>query len=124
MLAIDLMALRAPSLVPSNADARSLAMCRYAREELSPSAFGINTEKAVALLALHYMSKDRMQTSVSGGGVVSAEKSGGVMRSYVHLAVNESNSDLASTAFGKEFLALRRSCIAPFATSRFGGKGF
>ncbi len=119
MSAIDVMALRAPDLVPSTTDARVVNMVAYTRTRIKSELYGEQAETAIALYALHLLTKDAIGTAIGGGGQITADHEGSLSRSYSHAPVSASAEDLASTAFGKEYLSLRSACLPHFLTSGF-----
>ena len=115
--AAEIMVIRAPDLMPNTSFQRGLDIMTYVRQLINLQIFGDKSEIALALYSLHLLSKDAMGRATSGGGMLSADRSGGVSQSYSQPTVNSADIDLASTAFGQEYLALRSAYIKPFYTS-------
>jgi hypothetical protein len=85
---------RLPTLIP------------YAAEELSESALGDRYNKAVALLTLHWIYKDR--NAGGGGGAITSEREGDLARSY---ATPANPTDYDGTSWGMELQGLIRRTI-------------
>ena len=111
MNTVQIMQTRAPTLVPNPTDTRLLNLVTLAEGRTSQSAFGDHYEEAVALRVLHILTKDAMQTTISSGGAISSQSEGQLSQTTAHAPTTQADEDLASTAFGKELLALRRACI-------------
>jgi hypothetical protein len=113
--ASQIVALKSPDLA---SDSRLSDFIGLAKEQLSATNFGTKYEYAVALLVLHWMTLDAQgggSDSSSGSGVVGgikSEKEGDLARSFGNLGsgsgAKAGNAYYNSTAFGAEFISLRR----------------
>lgn len=112
---LEILTLRAPTLAVKTTAADYLALA----ETLTGSVFEAQRSLAVALLAGHWLTADELGSSVSGGGFIASESEGSLSRSYQHANAFMSGADdsLGTTAFGKELLALRRSCVMSIRNS-------
>ncbi len=115
--AAEIMVIRAPDLMPNTSFQHGLDIMTYVRQLVNLPIFGDKSETALALYSLHLLSKEMMGRSVSGGGLLASDHSGGVSQSYSQPKINQGDVDLASTSFGQEYLALRSAYIKPFYTS-------
>lgn len=111
--ASQIIALKSPSHA---GDTRLTDMVALAKLNLSSAVFGVRYEYAVALLVLHWLTLDAMgggTSTTSGGGTlgVKSEKEGELSRAYFDPKSSEGESYYAQTAFGNEFLQLRKSQI-------------
>lgn len=73
-------------------------------EEETGSAYGTLRNKAVALLVLHWLTKDKRG---GASGPIQSESEGQLSRSYGSSS-NVEGGDLSSTSYGAELLNLRR----------------
>jgi hypothetical protein len=106
--------LRAPQFA-ANASLDDLIAC--ATDELSATAYGINTYKAVALLVCHWLALlTRDSSGSSPSGNLSSEKAGKLARSFsggLFTGTVQASLDpyLASTSWGVELSNLQQGSI-------------
>jgi hypothetical protein len=78
----------------------------FAVLNVNASVFLDKTDKAVTLLAAHFIT---MANRGGAGGSVASEKVGDLARSYAAPSGKTSESELATTAYGQMFLTLLKS---------------
>lgn len=78
----------------------------FAVMNVNTSYFGDKTDKAVTLLAAHFLS---MANRGGAGGSVTSEKVGDLSTSYSAPSGKVSESELATTAYGQMFLTILKS---------------
>lgn len=104
------------------------AAIEFVSNEISESKYGSDYTKALAYLAAHFMAWQAVvsagsTTGAATGGRIVSEKEGDLARSYADNGSNQSSGSFTDnyerTAYGLEFLRLRRKHILPVMT-RFG----
>lgn len=100
MTAAEIVALRAPAYAD---DSRLSEMITLAEANLSSTAYGDHYNQAVALLVLHWYTKEERG---GAGGPIASEKEGGLARSYS--VTSSAWDDLASTSWGVELNQLTK----------------
>lgn len=98
-----------------SSDPRLGVLIEQATIETNSNAFGRLTDKAIALLVLHWLYvDDRSGTSKDGGvvGTVKREREGSLEREYmIDFSVTARDPDLSQSKWGLELRQLRKSCI-------------
>ena len=72
-------------------------------EEETGSAYGTSRNKAVALLVLHWLTKEKRG---GASGAITSESEGQLSRSYG--SASDAGGDYSTTSYGAELLNLRR----------------
>ncbi len=102
------------ALAPEFADTSEATIALYislAADFFCVERYGARGKTALTFMALHLLS---MQGQVGSSGAITSESVGSVSTSY---AVSSSDSDLASTPYGRMFLRLQgNSAIGAFVT--------
>lgn len=98
-----------------SSDPRLGALIEQATLETNANAYGTLTDKAIALLVLHWLAvDDRSGTSKDGGvvGTLKREREGSLEREYmIDFSVTSRDPDLSQSKWGLELRQLRKSCI-------------
>jgi len=116
LTAIAIISLRTPQFA---SDSRLTDLIALAQSQTSATAFGAQTDMAVALRVMHWLTLEARNggvadvTSGSGAsGALSSESEGQLSRSYnVSAAAVKRYPDLASTQWGMDLIALMNGCI-------------
>lgn len=104
------------------------AAINFVSNEISEIKYGSDYTKAIAYLAAHFLAWQSIvitgsTTGAATGGRIVSEKEGDLARSYADNGSNNINGTFTDnferTAYGLEFLRLRRKHILPVMT-RFG----
>jgi hypothetical protein len=104
------------------------AAIEFVSNEISESKYGSDYTKAIAYLAAHFLAWQSIvstgsTTGAATGGRIVSENEGDLARSYDDNSGNQSSGSFTDnyerTAYGLEFLRLRRKHILPVMT-RFG----
>lgn len=95
----------APELESETA-ARLQFFIDFAIQSVNSSVFGDKSDKAVTLLAAHFLT---LSNRGGAGGSVTSEKVGDLSRSYSAPSGKIGESELATTAYGQMFLTLLKS---------------
>ncbi len=98
-----------------SSDPRLGTLIEQATLETSSRAYGNLTDKAIALLVLHWLAvDDRSGTSKDGGvvGTLKREREGSLEKEYmIDFAVTSRDPDLSQSKWGLELRQLRKSCV-------------
>lgn len=109
---------RAPGYV---SDARLPDLITQATDEIG-LAFGTLRNRAISLLALHWLAMDDRSTDQNGnsiGGTISGEREGSLERRYmIDFSLTKKYPDLSQTRWGMELIQLRMKTI-PSIFNRF-----
>lgn len=122
MAVLDTVKAIAPTQTTGMTDSAINVFIELAVERLGPCQWGDLYSQGVAYLAAHLLTITARGGSGGGTGAagpVQQEMAGRVMVSYANAAASGgSGSDLNSTPYGQEFLALRRklASLRPFNT--------
>jgi hypothetical protein len=90
-------------------DAQVTGLITLAEQGMASSVFGDRYGEAVGLKVLHILACLAINPSVSGPIV--SESEGSLSRSYASPASGGGFDDLNTTAYGKQLIALKKSCI-------------
>lgn len=113
---LQIITLRTPQFA---SDARLNDMISLATQ-ITGSAYGSNTNYAIALRVMHWFTREAMfggtstNTGIQSGGQIKSTKEGKLSRSYATGDTSKnfnSESDLLSTGFGKELMNLTTGSI-------------
>ena len=102
------------------ADARKGDFLSLAETRTSPRAYGAQRAYAVALLALHMLTRSIRQQNAgtSNGGAIASETEGSLSRSFADAGLSGGqNGDLPTTSWGQMLMELRRESIIGIRTS-------
>jgi hypothetical protein len=113
--ALQTITLRTPQFA---ADARLNDMIIMATQLTSATAFGANTQYAIALRVMHWLTMEAVNGGIVGNsgigrvGYISSESEGQLSRSFgVSGGFAERYPDLSGTIYGAELVALMRGTI-------------
>lgn len=85
-------------------------------DDVTASVFGTKQERAQRYLAAHLLTLSRPQDrNPHASGPITSEKTGPLAVSYANPKVN-SNGELDSTSYGREFMRIRKGCIVGIRT--------
>lgn len=80
-------------------------------DDVAASIFGTKQERAQRYLAAHLLTLSRSQDrNPHASGPITSEKTGPLAVSYANPKAN-SNGELDSTSYGREFMRIRKGCI-------------
>ncbi len=91
----------------TQASTRTNVFLQLAGLTVNPNIFGLKTDAATAYLAAHMMTISTRK----GNTGVAMEKVDMLERQYQPLTANSNDPELEQTAYGMEFLRLRRSLL-------------
>jgi hypothetical protein len=100
----------------SNSDARVSLFLGIASESVSSSVWGGLADPATAYLAAHMIAMADKAGASGAAGPVTSSRVGDLARSYADLS-SSLDAELASTAYGVEYLRMRRQIlVTPMVT--------